>query len=112
MAIGKREPLDRVVRSLTEHIAFLRTRGWDEPAQLLEMAKLDLQLRIHNISERELRSLLVALGAPPRQRADQTLRQLLGRVIDTAASRRPAGRVEQAKIANVRRSKSARRQVR
>jgi len=49
--------LEGIVASLTEHIDVLRACGLSEARQLLSIAKLDLQMRIHGISDEELHAL-------------------------------------------------------
>jgi hypothetical protein len=52
--------LDRlasIVASLSEHMEVLRQCGFDETRQLLACAKLDLQMRIHGVTDDELRAL-------------------------------------------------------
>jgi hypothetical protein len=57
METGMDERLDSLIGSLSAQISFLRSSGLNEPAKLLEMAKLEIQLRIHTISDQELREL-------------------------------------------------------
>jgi hypothetical protein len=55
------EPLDAIVVALKQHIAVAQTCGLDDTARLLAMAKLDLQMRIHDIAEEELRTFCSAI---------------------------------------------------
>jgi hypothetical protein len=106
--------LASVIKSLSSHIAFLRRRGWKEPAHLLEIAKLDLQARARNISDRELRVLCVALGARKARASTATLKRLLDATHspDTAANRRPFSRAVPLTVPHVRRSRGVRREAR
>jgi hypothetical protein len=112
------EQLAKMIQSLSKHIALLRKRGWRESVQLLEIAKLDLQLRVHVISDRELRSLCTALGSRAVPTSTAALKRLLDQAgdaaptADTAASRRPSSRPAPIAGAHVRRARGARREAR
>jgi len=54
---GTADRLERIVASLTDHIEVLRAHGLFEAQQLLCIAKLELQMRIHGISDEELHAL-------------------------------------------------------
>lgn len=68
------ERLDNLVEFLSAQIPLLRASGLNESARLLEMAKLEIQMHIHSISDQELRELCaladervragVAIGRP------------------------------------------------
>jgi hypothetical protein len=111
-------PLASVIASLRRHIAFLRKGGWKESAQLLEIARLDLQVRARTISDHELRALCTALGARKARTTTAALKRLLdgaGDTMhsqDTAANRRPSIRVVPSTLPHVRRSRGARREAR
>ena len=66
------ERLERIVASLTEHIDVLRACGLSEAPQLLSIAKLDLQMRIHGISDDELNALcdVLEMQESPKLTAD------------------------------------------
>lgn len=53
--------LSDIVAALDAHIRDIRKLGLKQPALLLEMAKLDLQMRIHDISDVELNALCKAM---------------------------------------------------
>jgi hypothetical protein len=55
-----------IVASLNEHIDVLRACGLSDARQLLSIAKLDLQMRIHGISDEELRAFCEALEMQDR----------------------------------------------
>ena len=55
------ERLAGIVASLNEHIAALDSCGLREARQLLSVVKLDLQMRIHGISDDELHALCEVL---------------------------------------------------
>jgi hypothetical protein len=63
-----------IVSSLGEHMDTLDSCGLREARQLLSVVKLDLQMRIHGISDHELRALCEVLER-------QQYRQLPGNVI-------------------------------
>jgi hypothetical protein len=62
METSMAERLDNLIECLSAQIAFLRSSGWEESAQLLEMARLEIQLRRHSISDQELRELCALHG--------------------------------------------------
>jgi hypothetical protein len=111
-------PLANIVSSLRTQIAFLRKHGWKESAQLLEIAKLDLQARARTISDHELRALCMVLGARKARTTTAALKRLLDGagdttpVQETAANRRPSIRVVPSTVPHVRRTRGARRQAR
>ena len=53
--------LERIIASLSEHIDVLGACGCSEARQLLSIARLDLQMKVHGISDSELRALRRAL---------------------------------------------------
>lgn len=61
MRPSRTERLNRIVAALSEYIGVVRGYDMQETAVLLDMAKLDLQTRIHAISDREFRALCDAL---------------------------------------------------
>jgi hypothetical protein len=61
----RRRRLHDVVTALDGHIGTVRAEGLDHTATLLSMAKLDLQMQIHGISDAELRALSDAVAAAP-----------------------------------------------
>jgi hypothetical protein len=79
----RRQRLHDLVSALDAHIGTVRAEGFDHTAALLAMAKLDLQMKIHGISDAELRALSDAVAAAPMRAAEAD-------VIDLA-SRRPRG---------------------
>lgn len=70
--------LSRLVEVVDECIGQLRADGYAETALLFEMARLDLQTRLHDISTQDLKDLCAVIekrgsraAAPPvRQRGD------------------------------------------
>jgi hypothetical protein len=111
-------PLANVIRSLRRQIAFLRKHGWKESAQLLEIAKFDLQARARTISDHELRSLCAVLNVRKARATTAALKRLLDGAGDathsqeTAANRRPSIRAVPAAVPHVRRARGARRAAR
>jgi hypothetical protein len=63
MKVVMDERLEAVIRALDEQISLLRSSGLNDSARLLEMARLDLQMRMHAISDEELHALCAALHA-------------------------------------------------
>jgi hypothetical protein len=53
--------LSKLVETIDGQIAQLQTEGLPHTALLLEMARLDLQTRLHDISEQELKELCLAI---------------------------------------------------
>jgi hypothetical protein len=112
------EQLVSVIQSLSDHAALLRKRGWKDSVQLLEIAKLDLQMRVHTISDQELRALCAVLGSPEVTTSTIALKRMLDRAGDTppapdlAASRRPSSRPVPAPRSHVRRARGMRREAR
>ena len=61
MPMDRTERLNGIVAALNDYIDVVRAYDLDETAALLRMAKLDLQMRIHDISDAELQALCEAL---------------------------------------------------
>lgn|GEM_PF-2690005 len=61
MPMDRTERLNAIVAALNDYIEVVRAYELDETAALLRMAKLDLQMRIHDISDEELQALCEAL---------------------------------------------------
>src|SRR5260370_7623263 len=61
MPMDRTERLNGIVATLNDYIDVVRAYDLDETAALLRMAKLDLQMRIHDISDEELQALCEAL---------------------------------------------------
>jgi len=59
--MDRTERLNGIVAALNDYIEVVRAYDLDETAGLLRMAKLDLQMRIHDISDEELQALCEAL---------------------------------------------------
>ena len=55
------ERLEQAIAAVTDLIAFARGCGLQDSAQFLAMAKLNLQLDLHGITEGEFRALCVSL---------------------------------------------------
>jgi hypothetical protein len=60
--MSKDTPLQVISSSLDSHIATLRSLGYADAAALLAIARLELQTKIHGISEDELRAVCEAIG--------------------------------------------------
>jgi hypothetical protein len=54
--------LKRTIQSLDEHIKAIRALGFEDSARLLQIVRLDLQMKLHGISHEELRALSEAAG--------------------------------------------------
>ena len=63
MPMDKTERLSGIVDALTEYIDVVRAYDMDDTATLLGMAKLDLQMHIHEISDEELQALCEVVEA-------------------------------------------------
>ena len=61
MGTSKTSRLSEIVAGLDAHIGLARSYGLRESALLLGVAKLDLLMRIHGVSERELDGLCKAI---------------------------------------------------
>lgn len=61
MTIDKAEQLQATVAALDRHITLLRQLGCEDTAQILAIARLDLQTKIHEISDDELEAVCNAL---------------------------------------------------
>src|SRR5262245_9516327 len=57
------ERLQAILATIENHIEVLRKFGLDGTAHMLAIAKLDLQMRLHGISDEELNALCEALDA-------------------------------------------------
>ena len=71
--------LQEIVAVLDQEIAALRALGLHETAMMLGIAKLDLQTRIHGISDDELRALTNALEVRRSEPAGPTVIDLMTR---------------------------------
>ena len=70
MQSSRTERLNGIVAALSQYISEVRGYDMPETAVLLDMAKLDLQTRIHAISDREFRALCDAIERR-RRRSDR-----------------------------------------
>jgi hypothetical protein len=73
--------LSQLIETIGGQIAQLQTEGLPHTALLLEMARLDLQTRLHDISEQELRELCLAIEQeelPRRTRLHSRVRAPVG----------------------------------
>ena len=61
MRTNKTERLNGIVAALNDYIDLVRAYDLDGTAALLRMAKLDLQMHIHDISDEELQALCEAV---------------------------------------------------
>ena len=61
MPTDRTERLNSIVTALNDYIDVVRAYDLDGTATLLRMAKLDLQLHIHDISDEELQALCEAV---------------------------------------------------
>jgi hypothetical protein len=75
----RRRRLNELVTALDGHIGTVRAEGLDHTATLLAMAKLDLQMQIHGISDAELRALSDAVAAAPMPSDDADIVDLASR---------------------------------
>lgn len=65
--------LESIIKSLDEHIAVTRSQNLSLTTQLLAMAKLNLQMTLHEITDQELRELC---GAVDAEYASMTIRSV------------------------------------
>ena len=65
--------LEAIIKSLDEHIAVTRSQNLSLTTQLLAMAKLNLQMTLHEITDQELRELC---GAADAEYASMTIRSV------------------------------------
>ena len=73
------EQLREMEALLRAQIDVARRHGLKDTALLLSMAKLDVELKIHGISEGELRALTDVLGARRSESASATVIDLMAR---------------------------------
>jgi hypothetical protein len=57
------EKLQAIIRAVENHISELRTLGFEDIAGIFTIAKLDLQTKLHGISDEELTAFCGALEA-------------------------------------------------
>jgi hypothetical protein len=57
------EKLQAIVSAAENHIRVLRTLGFEDTAGMFAIAKLDLQTKLHGISDEELNAFCEALDA-------------------------------------------------
>jgi hypothetical protein len=72
------ERLQAILATIDDHIDVLRRFGLDGTAHMLAIAKLDLQMRLHGISDEELSALCEALESASHRSRN-------GKVIDLAS---------------------------
>ena len=72
------ERLQAILATIDDHIEVLRSFELTDTAQILAIAKLDLQMRLHGISDEELNALCEALE-------EANHRSQNGKVIDLAS---------------------------
>jgi hypothetical protein len=73
------ERLRAILAAIDDHINVLRSLGHDGTAQLLAIAKLDLQMRLHGISHEELDALCEALESAKRKSQNAEIIDLASR---------------------------------
>jgi hypothetical protein len=61
MRVESISEVESIIRSLDDHIAVTKTFRLDAVAQLLSMAKLELQMAVHRISATEFREFCMAV---------------------------------------------------
>ena len=76
---GDSRRLRDLVTALDAHIGTVRAQGLGHTAALLAMAKLELQMRIHGITDAELRALTEAVTARQKPAAQCELIDLASR---------------------------------
>jgi hypothetical protein len=69
MPMDRTERLNGIVAALNDFIDVVRAYDLEDTAALLRMAKLDLQMHIHDISDEELQALCEAVSQPPAVQA-------------------------------------------
>ena len=78
MIVTKQTAMKMLIETVGKQIAFARENGLAMSVRFLEMAKLDLQMQLHNLQHDDRRALCEALqkprvhilqGANPRRRA-------------------------------------------
>jgi 16S rRNA U1498 N3-methylase RsmE len=110
------ERLDSLIESLNADISFLRASGWNDSARLLEMAKLEIQMQGHSISDQELREFCAAIG-PEGATTTAAISEASSATIDAVASQKQIARNSTARVVvpiapNIRRARSARKHAR
>jgi hypothetical protein len=63
MDAGYSDRLRTIVTTLDDWIEFLSVEGFADAARLLAIAKLEIQIRSHNISDNELRAICDVISA-------------------------------------------------
>jgi hypothetical protein len=85
MTADRAERLQAILAAIDDHIQALRNLGLDDTARILALARLDIQMKLHDISDAELKAFCEALDSAGCQSREAP-------VIDSAsrASKAPA----------------------
>ncbi len=73
------EQLQAILAAVDDHMEVLRGFGLDSTARMLAIAKLDLQMRLHGISDEELSALCEVLESSERRLRDAKVIDLASR---------------------------------
>jgi hypothetical protein len=74
------ERLQAILAAIDNHMEVLRGLGLGSTARMLAIAKLDLQMRLHGISDEELSALCAVLESSDRRLRDAKVIDLASRV--------------------------------
>jgi hypothetical protein len=67
MTADRAERLQAILAAIDNHIQALRNLGLDDTARILAIAKLDIQMKLHDISDEELKAFCEALDSASSQ---------------------------------------------
>jgi UV DNA damage repair endonuclease len=67
MTADRAERLQAILAAIDNHIQALRDLGLDDTARILAIAKLDIQMKLHDISDEELKAFCEAVGSASHQ---------------------------------------------
>jgi len=67
MTADRAERLQAILAAIDNHIQALRDLGLDDTARILAIAKLDIQMKLHDISDEEFKAFCEALESASGQ---------------------------------------------
>ena len=79
MRADRAERLQAILAAIDNHIQALRDLGLEDTAGILAIAKLDIQMKLHDISDEELKAFCEALDSVSHQLREAQVSDLASR---------------------------------
>ena len=89
MTADRTERLQAILAAIDNHIQALRNLGLDDTAWILAIAKLDMQMKLHDISDEEFKAFCEALDSASCRLREAQVIGLASRA--SRARRKPIG---------------------